>query len=100
MPDVYSSGASFQGGALKVTDAQKVDNLNAEKLQGETPDSFIKTASAASSASGISQSGNNLTMSDEIVQFTGSGSKVKFGNIVIKASSDGDGILIGIENND
>ncbi len=99
MPDttVYENGASFQSGSLKVTDTGIVSNLNVEKLQNETPASFIKTSSAASGASGISQSGNNLTFNNEVVQLTGAGSKIKIGNLTIKASSDGNGILIGIE---
>lgn len=99
MPDtnIYVNGASFQGGALKVTDTNQVTNLNAEKLQGETPASFIKTARAASGASGITQTSGMLTFYNEEAVFSGSNSKIKIGNLIIKASPDGNSILIGIE---
>ena len=100
-PAVYSSGAAFYTanniGKLKTTSREKVDNLNAELLQGETPSSFIKTSSAASGASRITQGTNTLTFNNEVVQFTGADAKIKIGNVVIKSSADGNGILVGIE---
>lgn len=96
MAGIYDNGASFRsGGKLYVTDPNKVDNLNAEKLQDETPESFVKTSSAVHGASGISQSGNSLSMTGETIVLDTS-SQIKIGNIIIKSSDNGNGILIGI----
>lgn len=91
---LYDGGASFQGGALKVTDTGIVENLNVTKLQNETPASFIKTSSAASGASGISQNGNALTMINETINID-TASTIKIGNLIIKSADNGNGILIG-----
>ena len=101
----YTNGASFQGGSLKVTDTVKVENLNASYLQGKVPSNFLQlgndfgvtqnakvlgatgvTANLSSSAANIiNNSSVNLDESSEI----------KIGNLLIKSSSDGFGILIG-----
>ena len=93
---LYDNGASLRsGGKLYVTDPSKVENLNADKLRGETPDSFIKTSNAAQGGSGISQSGNQLNMTGENITLDLT-SQIKIGNIIIKSSDNGNGILIGI----
>ena len=93
---LYDNGASFRGnGRLYVTDQNKVENLNADSLHGEIPESFVKTSSAVSGASGISQSGNTLDMVGETIVFDKT-SQIKIGNIIIKSSDNGNGILVGI----
>lgn len=94
---VYSTGASFQGGALKVTDAGKVDNLNAEKLQGKEPVDFVKTTGfgITQNTGSIGVSGLNISNTGVIETFD-KNSQIKIGNVIIKAT-DNSGIIIGID---
>lgn len=93
MPDYIS--AFENDGSLKVAKKAPtyVENLNAQFLQGKVPNDFVQTV--ASGSTGIYQNNNKLTMTNETVEFTGADSKVKFGNIIIKAAENG--ILFGIE---
>lgn len=94
---VYSSGASFQKGALKVTDTGVVENLNAKRLQGKEPADFVKTTGFGITQNTGAIEVNNLTISKTgVSEIFDSSSQIKIGNVVIKAS-DNNGILIGIE---
>lgn len=97
---IYDSGAAFlQGGKLQVTDKNEVDNLNAHQLQGKEPKDFIQTGSVF----GLTQSGKTATAAGVTVSNTSvnynfdANSTIKIGNVVIKSSNGGNGILIGIE---
>ena len=94
--DVYNNGASFQVGALKVTDRNKVVNLNAEMLDGTHKTDFLKQGTVDNVNYGISQNGKTLSMSGETINLD-TASQIKIGNIIIKSSNNGNGILIGIE---
>ena len=87
---IYDNGASFQGGALNVTSANKVTNLNASMLNSKTSDDFLQVKG------GITQ--NN----DGDISFAGrktifnTDAEIRIGNVVIKSSDNGNGILIGV----
>lgn len=98
----YTNGAVLSnGGRLQVTDQGKVDNLNAEKLQGRTPGGFIQTNNGFVTT-GLTQDGTGIAASGITVNNTNvrqtfdEDSVIKIGNTVVKASNNG-GILIGIE---
>ena len=89
---IYDNGASFRVGKLYVSSTDKVDNLNADKLRGKVLEDFVQTGNSF----GISQSGKALSMSGETIALDTT-SKIKIGNIFIQSCPDGNGILIGIE---
>ena len=100
---LYDNGASFQGSSLYVNNGNVVSNLNASKLQGKTPSDFINK----DGETGLTQSGkiiglNGVTMnaSSSVMNFSGNinldtTSEIKLGNLIIKSSDSGYGILIG-----
>ena len=95
---VYSSGASFQGGAVKVTDQSVVSNLNVSKLQGKEPVDFIKTTNfGLSQSTGIIGATGVTVSSVGVTKNYDTTSIIKIGNVIIKSSDNGNGILVGIE---
>lgn len=96
---VYSSGASFQGGALKVTDQGKVENLNASKLEGRGANDFIKTTNfgLSQSTGGVIGATGVTVSSVGVTKNYDTTSTIKIGNVIIKSSDNGNGILVGIE---
>ena len=103
----YTGGASFQGGALKVTDTNVVNNLNVSKLQGKQPTDFIGTdnnvPTGTTGTFGLKQNGKTINVNNVSVGNTGvicsfdNTSKIKIGNIIIQSSDNNKGILIGLE---
>jgi len=91
MSSIYDNGASFQGGTLKVTNSQVVDNLNADKLHGLDDNDFFRVGSNY----GTNQSGKTTTMTG-VTHIYDTTSEIKIGNIIIKPSDNGNGILVGI----
>ena len=97
----YTNGAVLTNtGAIQVTSQSKVDNLNAEKLQGKIPSDFAQlgndfgltqSATGAITASGISIANTNVNQTYD------KNSIIKIGKIVIKPNSNGDGLLVGFE---
>lgn len=86
---IYDNGASFHGGALKVTDTSQVSNLNVSMLQGKVPTDFVQIKT------GITQDINgNISFVNKIITLDTT-SKIKIGNLVIQSSDSGNGILIG-----
>lgn len=87
---IYDNGASFQGGSLNVTSTNKVTNLNASMLNSITSDGFLQRKG------GITQ--NN----DGDISFAGrkaifnTSAEIRIGNVIIKSSDNGNGILIGV----
>ena len=99
----YTNGAVLaNGGSLKVTDANRVENLNSSLLQGRDPSDFLQIGSDFVN-SGITQNGANITANSVNVSNTGvtyifdTGSTIKIGNVIIKSSDSGNGILVGLE---
>lgn len=96
---VYDKGAAFLQGKLKVTDASQVENLNASALQGKQPKDFLQLGTTF----GITQSNKSTALSGVTVTqnsvnvVADTNSIFKIGNVVIKSSDNGNGILIGIE---
>ena len=95
----YTNGAVLaSGGRLQVTDQNQVENLNASRLQGKVPTDFVNVGSSY----GITQNGKNVAASSVTVANTGVtytfdvNSTIKIGNVVIKSSDEGKGILVGI----
>ena len=97
---VFESGSNFYQvngeGSLKVTDRNEVANLNAEMLQGIHKTDILKQGTVDNVNYGISQNGKTLDMSGEEINLD-TNSQIKIGNIVIKSSPNGNGILVGIE---
>ena len=86
----WTNGASFQGGALNVTNTSQVSNLNASMLQGKVPADFLQIKS------GITQDINgNISFSSNKMITLDTTSKIRIGNLVIQSSDSGNGILIG-----
>lgn len=98
--DIYASGASFQqGGILTVTDTNVVKNLNASQVQGKEPKDFIQIGSSyglSQTGKTIEATGVNVSNASTSIDFDAN-STIKIGNVIIKSSDSGNGILIGIE---
>ena len=105
----YTGGASFQGDKLVVTNTGVVGNLNASFLQGKVPTDFLQlgnnfgiTQTAAGNTKGVNVTGvvTNLSSSATHVQNSSidfdANSEIKIGNLIIKSSNGGNGILVGI----
>ena len=96
---LYDNGASFQiqndKGKLYVTDRGKVVNLNAEMLDGTHKTDFLKQGTVDNVDYGISQNGKTLNITG-VSATMDENSQIKLGNITIKSSDNGNGILIGI----
>ena len=92
---VYASGAAFQTennkGKLYVTDQGVVENLNAAMLGGASRAAFVEQGPTK----GITQNDKTLTMSGETINLD-TASQIKIGNVIIKSSDNGNGILIGV----
>ena len=98
---LYDNGASFETvdskGKLYVKDRGMVDNLNAEMLDGTHKSDFLKQGTVDSVNYGIQQTGKTLSATGVSLVFDET-SQFKLGNIVIKPSNGGRGVLIGFEN--
>ena len=98
--DIYENGSVLtQGGGLQVTDTKVVKNLNASQVQGKEPKDFIQIGSDY----GLSQTDKTIEITGVSVSNTSTSinfdanSAIKIGNVIIKSSDSGNGILIGIE---
>lgn len=100
MANEFTDGSKFyhinQKGSISVTDRSPVANLNAEMLEGAHKTDFVKQGTVDSVDYGIVQEGKSISMTGESIALDVT-SKLKVGNIVIKPSDNGNGILIGIE---
>lgn len=96
---LYDNGASFQTvdskGKLYVKDRGMVENLNSEMLDGTHKADFLKQGTVDGVNYGISQNGKSLSLS-AVTTTMDTTSQIKLGNIIIKSSDNGNGILIGI----
>ena len=96
MASDWTNGASLRneqyGGRLYITDSQPVEHLNADMLDGAHRANLLEQGSDF----GITQTGKTLSMAGEIVSLDAA-SQIKIGNVVIKSSDNGNGILFGLE---
>ena len=97
---IYENGSVLtQGGGLQVTSTNVVKNLNASQVQGKEPKDFIQTGNdyvLSQDAKTIEAAGVSVSNASTSINFD-TNSTIKIGNVIIKSSDSGNGILIGIE---
>lgn len=127
MDSIYSSGAAFYNengvGKIYVPTTQEVSNLNSELLQGRHAVDFLRVGDKYGVSqnedtprvigfTGVTCNKANVTESDinsiktktrvteteaSCAHILDTASIIKIGNLVIKSSDNGDGLLIGLE---
>ncbi len=124
MNPIYTNGAALYNengvGKLAVKTTQEVENLNSEFLQGKHASDFlgvgegygITQSGKTMNLTGTTENKNNVTENVEggtkdehnvtetlrgLTKVFDTASVIKIGNLVIKSSDNGNGILVGIE---